>query len=205
MATPPLKLPTLPSGMAIVDPKTGAPNIVFMQWWFQTATAIEYSINGIADALAAAGIALDAAEVALAAAETAQTAADNAQTATDDLYSSQSLVQSGIENVVTPPLLQADNLGNITISDHDRRYGDGTVVSVTGDSLATAYVSGDAVYVFYDDAARAGGAVTYQTSLDSADAVQSGDRHSVGAVTIPAAGSNDGNYVTPPGIVSPLP
>jgi hypothetical protein len=202
MATPPLKLPTLPSGMAIVDPKTGAPNIVFMQWWFQTASAIEYSINGIADALAAAGIALDAAEVALEAAEVAQGAADDAQQATDDLYSSQSLVQSGIENF-TPPLLSAADTGDVTIANHDRRYGDGTIVAVTGATVATGYMSGDVAYIFYDDASRAGGAVTYQYSLDSADAVQSGDRHSVGAVTIPAAGTNDGNFVMPPGIVQP--
>jgi len=203
MATPPLKLPTLPSGIAIVNPETGAPTVTFQQWWFEVANSIEYSVNGIALALEAAGIALAAADVALDAADEAQTAADNAQTSTNTLSDEQSLAQSGCENPSVPPLLSADSTGQIIISTHDRRYGNGTVVSVTGDTLATAYVNPDAVYVFYSDPSRAGGAVTYQTSLDPTDAVQTGSIHSVGVVTVPAAGLNQGQYVTPPGVLLP--
>jgi hypothetical protein len=205
MAVPPLKLPTLPSGQPIVDPKTGAPTNTFQIWIQQFANSIEYSINGIAAALEAAGIALDAAEVALDAADEAQTAADNAQDATDGISASQSLVQSGIppESIATPPLIQAADTGDITISDHDRLYGNGTSVAVDGDTFASGFTSGDIVYVYYFDPARAGGAVSYQASLNSNDAVQTGDTHSIGSVEVPAAGTQDGNYVLPPGVVQP--
>jgi hypothetical protein len=199
-----INVPPLSSGEAIVDPKTGAPTQAFQIWWQNAYQNIADAINGIAAALEAAGIALDAAEVALAAAETAQNAADDAQAATNGLTAEQSLVNSGIENF-TPPLLSAADTGDVTIANHDRRYGNGDVVSVAGDTVATGYAAGDVAYIFYDDPTRAGGAVTYQFSLDSADAVQGGDRHSVGAVAIPAAGTEDGNFVRPPGVVSPLP
>jgi len=52
---------------------------------------------------------------------------------------------------------------------------------VTGLSYSTTY------YIYYLDASRAGGAVTYQASTDPADAVQSGNVHSAGAVETPAA------------------
>lgn len=148
---------------------------------------------------------------ALAAAAAANTAADNAQEAADDAAAAtaaqrteNSLVNSGVIDITTPPLISADSAGSITISNHKRKYGDPTLnptVSVTGGVLATAFVAGDNVYVYYDDASRAGGAVTYQTSLNSANAVQGGNRHSVGAVTIPGAGTDDGTYVPPPGVI----
>jgi hypothetical protein len=53
--------------------------------------------------------------------------------------------------------------GAVTISNHTRVYADKSV-SVTGTgagSVATGGVSGDRVFIYYDDPTRAGGAVTY--------------------------------------------
>lgn len=56
--------------------------------------------------------------------------------------------------------------GAVTISNHSRVYNDKPPVSVTGTGGTPHAVSGaaagDLVYIFYDDPARAGGAVTYQ-------------------------------------------
>jgi uncharacterized protein YraI len=82
-------------------------------------------------------------------------------------------------------VLTASNAGGITIAAHDRVYGDGTTVAVNSGSLS-GYSPGDYVQVYYDDAARAGGAVNYQGTLDLV--AQSGARHIVGGAPIPLAG-----------------
>jgi hypothetical protein len=191
-----LKLPRLSPGLKIIN-RDGTPSALFIQWWQQNADNIERSVNGIVLALEAAGIALDAADVALAAAAAAQDAADGTT-------AESSLVNSYIANF-TAPLITADNLGNVTIANHDRVYGDPVMnptVSVVGGVIATGVVSGGVVRVFYDDPTRTGGAVAYQFTVDPASPpVQTGDRHSVGAATIPVAGTEDGNYVRPPGFV----
>lgn len=209
MAVPPLKLPPLPSGQAIVDPKSGAPTNTYQIWWQQFSDSIEYSINGIAAALAAAGIALDAAEIAMDAADAAQLAADNAQTAADNANaavastnSAVSLANSGVVNEAGP--LEAISTGTVTIANHDRLYGDQTLnptVAVTGDTLSSGFSSGDIVYVYYLDPTRAGGAVSYLFSLDPADVVQAGSTHSVGVVEIPAGPTATGIYVRPSGVI----
>lgn len=199
------KLPRLEAGYRIIN-EDGTPTSTFIQWWQTNAEAIEDAINGIQLALEAAGIALDAADVAIAAAEAAQTAADNAQGAADQSASESSLVNSYPANF-TPPLISVDDLGNVTIANHDRVYGDSTLnptVSVNGDTFATGAAAGSVVRIYYDDPTRAGGVVTFQFTVDpAAPPVQGGDRHSVGAVTVPATGSNDGNSLKPPGYVEP--
>lgn len=101
-----------------------------------------------------------------------------------------------IANSFTDPtgVMTAANDGTITIAAHSRVYGDGGTVSVNGGTVS-GYVSGDYVTVFYDDAARAGGAVVYQgTKLAVA---QSGNRHIVGQATIPAAGQSAVTAISP--------
>lgn len=145
--------------------------------------------NATAAALAAAGIATAAASEA-----TSATAAQKAET---------SIVNSFPTNFAGVSPVSADSLGNVTIANHDRQYGDTTLnptVAVTGGVVATGQLSPALVRIYYDDPARAGGAVTYLFTVDPADPpVQGGNRHVVGAVTIPAAGSSDGGYVRPPG------
>jgi len=153
-------------------------------------------IAGIAAANAAAAAANSAAAVAEAAAETAQTVADDATSAL------------GLQNsYVTGLTLSATDAGSnatVTISAHTRVYGDGTSVSVTGGSL-TAQPYSTTLWVYYDQASRAGGAVSYVATATQSVAVQNGDRHVVGAVITPAAlGSpSSGRPVPGPGFVEP--
>lgn len=197
----PLKLPRLPGNKRLINPD-GTPTIAFSSWWQSVVQQVETSINGIQAALDAADAANAAADVATAAAADASAAAGSAQTAADSTTSEQSIANSGIINY-TSPAIKAFISGNITVANHDRLYGNPTLnptVAVTGDNFATPFVADDIVFIFYDDLTRAGGAVTYQTSLDSSDALQSGNRHSVGSVSIPTVGTTDGTPVLPRGV-----
>lgn len=170
----------------------------FRRWWDETMNAIEETLNAILS-IPEIEQALEDLDVAT---QAAQDAADNANAAASAVTSEQSLSASFPQNY-TPPLLNADDTGLVTIAAHDRKYGDGTVVSVTGGTVATGLTSGDIAWIYYDQASRAGGAVTYQFTQVETDIAQTGDRHSLGAVTIPASGSQAGNPVRPPGYVNP--
>lgn len=97
-------------------------------------------------------------------------------------------------------VLSAASSGTITITAHTRVYGDGTSVSVNGGSVS-GYSPGQFVQVYYDDAGRAGGAVSYQGTTDVI--AQAGARHIVGGVSIPLVGEApiDGVPPFPPGYV----
>ena len=96
-------------------------------------------------------------------------------------------------------VLTASSSGVITIAAHTRYYGDGTSMSVNGGSVS-GFASGSVVTVYYADAGRAGGTVTYQGATDAV--AQAGSTHTVGVVTIPAAGAADssGTGVVAPGV-----
>lgn len=167
-------------------------------------------VNAIAAVQAAALAAQNAADAAQGAAESAQTAAEAAQGAADgaqgtgDAAAQETSLQGSYPANYSPPLVSADNLGNVTIASHDRVYGNPTLnptVGVSGDIIATGYVTGDVARIYYDDPTRAGGAVSYQFTLNPTIAAQRGNRHSVGAVVIPAAGTVDGFELQPPGYV----
>jgi len=167
----------------IVD-QQGRPTIPFLR-----------QLNSNVDVVSAIAAALEAADIALAAAETAQAAADGA--------TSESSLNSSYPANFVAPLVSANAAGNVVIANHDRIYGDGTSVAVTGTVLTTGLPVGTVVRVYYDDPTRAGGAVPYQYTSDPTVAAQSGVRHSVGAVTIPNAGTSPGNPVLPPGTAIP--
>lgn len=189
---------------------------LFERYWDNTMTQLEDILNQllalpvIQDAIdnldTAVADAQSAADAANTAAAAANSAAGTAQATTDAQKAETSLVNSFVQNF-TAPLISADSAGTVTVANHDRVYGDvilNPAVSVTGGSFATTASIGDVVRVYYDDPGRAGGSVTYQYTIDpTASPVQSGNRHSVGAVTIPAVGTQDGNYVRPPGYVNP--
>jgi len=107
-----------------------------------------------------------------------------------------------ITNSYTDPVsvLTANSDGLITIAAHTRIYGDGTSVAVNGGTVG-GFGQGQYVSVYYDDAARAGGAVVYQGS--TSPIAQSGSTHSVGQISIPYAGQPpaSGGGVSPPGYV----
>jgi hypothetical protein len=88
----------------------------------------------------------------------------------------------------------AGSSATITIPAHMRVYGDRTVSinagSLPGLSYATTYL------LFYDDAARAGGAVTFQSTTVAADAYSSAAhpaRHFLAYVQTVAAGGTGGS------------
>jgi hypothetical protein len=177
-----LQLPRLPTGYTPDE---------LQFWWQQVVEAIEANE-------ARQDEAIEAIQAAQAAAENANAAAEAANEAAAEITSGSALSTSFIENF-TPPVVSADNTGLVTIANHDRHYGDGTIVAVTGDALATGEAAGTIVYIYYSDPTRAGGTVTYQYSTAAEDAAQIGDVHNVGAVEIPAAGTQSGGYARPPG------
>jgi hypothetical protein len=159
------------------------------------------------DQIAAAQAAADAANAAAAAADAAAAAADAAALAAQGT-ADQVQAESSLANSYTTGLtITATDAGaNVTIamSSHTRIYGDGTSVSVnagnvTGLAYSTSY------WVYYDQASRAGGAVTYQASTSIQGNGTAPDRHFIGAVTTPAAAAppTDGNPVRPPGFADP--
>lgn len=174
---------------------------LFERYWDETLSNLEKTLNAILDIPLIEQAVADA----QAAAAAAQGAADTAQSAVDGQASETSLVNS-YTNGFVGSLISADSAGNVTIASHTRVYGNPTLNpnrSITGATFSTTGGAGDIIRVYYDDPTRAGGAVTYQYTVDpAAGPVQTGNRHSVGAVKIPAAGSQDGNYIRPPGYIA---
>lgn len=172
------------------------------RYWDTTMTEIEKTLNAIL-AIPAIEAALEDLDEAVA---NANSAAAAAQAAADSAKSNESLINSYISGF-TAPLISADSSGNVTIANHQRVYGDSTLNptrSVTGGTISTAAAANSTVRVYYSDPTRAGGAVTYQFTVDPATPMaQGGNIHSVGAVIIPATGTDDGNFVRPPGFVEP--
>lgn len=171
----------------------GTPTVTFHRWWDEILRRIEDSINNIQAAI-------DAADAAQTAADTAQAAADTAQTAVDGVESVAKLGNSGISGL-TLSATDAGSDASITISGHTRLYGDGTSVSVTGNTL-TGLSYSTKYYIYYDDSGFAGGAVSYASTTTDTTAAQTGNRHLVGSITTPAAAAADtsGNNVAAPGL-----
>ena len=97
-------------------------------------------------------------------------------------------------------LLSATSDGVVNISSHSRVYADGVTVTVTSGSLS-GFTEGQFVRVYYQDAARAGGAVSYIGT--TGEVTQTGATHIVGGVLIPMIGDppSTGIGTTPPGFV----
>ena len=199
MAIPPIVLDRLlPFERIATDSGTATGD--FQAKWQRVMEEIETAVNAVIDAQNAADAANAAAAAADAAAVAAQSAADNAQTAADDAAAATAIANSYVTGV-TITATDAGTDATISISAHTRYYADGTNVSVnlgsvTGLAYSTLY------YIYYDQASRAGGAVTYQATTSEATAAQVGDRHTVGSVTTPAAAApdNTGDFVYPPGV-----
>jgi hypothetical protein len=190
---PNFKLPRLQQGWEN-QPK------LLERYWDIAMTQLEKTLNAILDipSIEAALISLNTAT------QNAQNAANNANSAASAVTSETSLVNSYPSNF-TAPLISADSLGNVTIVNHNRVYGDSVInptVSVIGATLTTAATPLSIVRIYYVDPARTGGAVSYLFTIDpTIPFAQTGNIHSVGAVEIPTAGSQDGNSLHPPGYV----
>lgn len=197
-----LRLPRLAANFAIANPN-GTPTNAFIQWWQGAVQQIETSVNNIQAALDAAAAADAAAVAANAAAVAADAAAVGAQGVADQVQADSSLANSYTTGL-TITATDAGANATITISGHNRVYGDGATVAVTGGTVtALAYSTG--YWVGYTQASRAGGAVTYTASTSIQGNGTSADYHFVGAVTTPAAagGPIGGNPVLPPGTSLP--
>lgn len=206
-----LKLPRLPINW-ITQPQ------LLERYWDLAMTKIEDSFNqllqlpiiqqaiidlGLSTAAAQADAAAAAASASAAAASaaSANATANTADTTATSVQTDTALVDSYVSGFVAP-LLSITSTGSATIADHNRVYGDGSSVAVTGGAVATGATSGQTVRVYYNDPTRAGGAVTYLFTVDpAAPPVQKVNTHSVGAVLVPAAGSNNGKFIRPPGFI----
>lgn len=191
-----LKLPRLRRGSEIVNAGR-SPSEAFALLWDRAMTALEDAFNGLqaaVDAIAAAQAAADAANAAAAAAEAA---AESVGAVAEDLA-----LQNSYTTGLTVTAADAGASVTITISAHTRVYGDGTSVSVNSGALTGIPYSVNR-WIRYDQASRAGGAVTYVA--ETTPQAQSGIRHVVGAVTTPAAAGPpvNGNVVLPPGYLEP--
>jgi hypothetical protein len=168
----------------------------FQAFWQKHCESIEA-------AFAAQGGQIDFLQSIVTGLQEAQRAASEASQGVETLNSGISLTNSSTDPV--DGLLTASSAGTITIAAHDRVYTSGsteTRVSVNGGSIG-GFSSGQFVRVFYNDAARAGGAVAYQGTTE--EKTQVGDTHVIGGVIIPQAGSppSEGQGTTPPGYVRP--
>lgn len=203
-----MRLDRLQRGVPIVG-NDRVPNQPFQTLWQRTVENIESALDQLQNqidlitaAQAAADAAQDAADTATAAAAAADAAATTAQGAADTANSTASLANSGVTGI-TITATDAGTDATINISSHTRVYADGTSVSVTGGSI-TGLAYSTLYYIYYDQASRLGGSVTYVATTDEGTAAQVGDRHTVGAITTPAAAAGDtgGNFVRPPGVGS---
>jgi hypothetical protein len=180
----------------------------FQRVWDKVCTQIESifetqqdQIDDLVDLVAAIAAADAAAASANAAAAAADAAATAAQETADDISDANEITTSYVSGA-TVSATDAGADATINISAHTRHYpqpdGSTVNVAVNGGSL-TARAYSTLYYVYYDQASRAGGAVTYASS--TAEVAQLGDRHVVGSVTTPAAAApdTDGGTVRPPG------
>lgn len=194
-----LKLPLLPA--APLFDQNGVPTSTMQQYWQQFAEAIQDNINSILAAQEAAAAAQTAADNANTAATNAQTAADTAQAAATASTQATSLQGSYPDpaNILTAQDDGTDT--EVDIAAHNRVYSDGTTVAVDAGSV-TGLPYSILYYIYYEDPSREGGAVTYLATTDSATAAQTGDTHTVGSVTTPAALAPPvtGKGVRPPGV-----
>jgi hypothetical protein len=202
----PLQLSPTPQRTRLID-ENGFATPYFLQWMqkrdrelMASVTQQDQIITDLGNQLDAIQAAQDAADAANAAAAAADTAATNAQSAADGALASTALTNSYVSGV-TITASDAGASATITISAHTRHYADGTSVSVSGGTV-TGLSYSTRYFIYYDQASRAGGSVTYVATTSQATAAQVGDRHTVGDATTPASGGAniDGDYVLPPGV-----
>lgn len=181
-----LRLPRLPTNMQIVDGQ-GRPIAAFTRFWNEAMQEIEGSIDAVIEAQAAA-------DAASASADAAQAAADSATGAVAGVASLQSLQNSGVDGDTTITSHDQVTAVRVIVSDHTRHYGDGTSIAVTGGAINSLNF-GQVYYIYYDDPARAGGAVAYQAATTNTNVLPTDtfpNRHYVGSAVAISSGDPDG-------------
>ncbi len=168
-----LRLPRLQATQPIVDDR-GLPTMAFQRYIQSFAEQAEGAINDIQAALDAAMLAQATANAAM-----------------EDLLLTNSFID--------PSSVLTGNPAQIFIAPHTRHYGDGTVKSVNGATIAVPGPPGAIYYVSYSDPNKMGGAVSYVASDIQPN--QSGAIHVVGGIFIPTSGTGSGG--SGPGGVQP--
>ncbi|UZK69600.1 hypothetical protein OKW76_00475 [Sphingomonas sp. S1-29] len=185
-----LHIGTFLAGRAIVNPENGHPTIEYLRQLNSIIQEIGKQTNANTELLAMIELALEKAGIAIL---TAEEARDAAQAGVRDQNLTNSYVDPGT-------VLQCSDL-TLTVSPHERVYGDGTRVAVGGATLTvTQYAT--RYWVYYLDPTRAGGTVSYVATSNYLEAAQSGDRHVIGEIITPAdanAPPTDGDGIRPPG------
>lgn len=174
----------------------------FSRHWNEAMSQIETTVNEVLaaqEAAAAANAAAAAANTAAAAANTA--AADAADTA--DAVMSASNINNSYVSGLTLTAADAGTDATASISAHTRVYGDGTSVAVNAGTVLHLLYSTN-YWIYYDQASRAGGAVTYAAST-APIGNRPPDQHFVGAISTPAAlgAPSNGHGANPPGYAAP--
>jgi hypothetical protein len=191
----PLKLPRLNINVPIAEVRNGKiyPTAAFVRWWQLNAEAIEARLTAVElaiiedalDTIAAAVVVVEAGVIAVAdGVADAQAAADTAQSTIDDAATAQALADSFTDAAIVGDASTAE----ASITAHTRYYADGSSVAVNSGTI-TGLTLGAYYYIYYDQASRLGGAVTYVATTVAGDAQPSTanpNRHSVGSVLMPA-------------------
>lgn len=202
-----LRISRFDQAVPLVDAATGKLTQEGLRRLNKALEQIEGAVNTLATTL---GLVIDLNDLITTvetAAENANTAAASAEAAAEASASASALANSWVTGLTISAADVGANV-TVTLSAHTRHYpqanGTTTTVSVNGGTVTGLAYSTD-YWIYYDDAARTGGAVTYAATTSPATAAQTGNRHAVGAVTTPAAAAppSDGNVVRPPGYVEP--
>lgn len=201
MAIAPVRIPQLQQSNPIVD-EQGRMTNEFARRLNDIFSQLGVAINGVIQLpeIQQALLNLDTAT------QAAQTAANNANTAATQVTDASALANSYVSGLTIDAADTGTNV-TITISAHQRVYATTppTTVSVAGGTLTgVPYGTEDnpQAYIYYDQASRAGGTVSYQRTFDNSQVAQLNSRHSVGAVQLPlAAGAPPfkGKAISPPG------
>lgn len=181
------------AGKPIVDPNTGAPTSEHIRQLNDNLRNFRVAISQLAQQA-------DDLEASLVAAGIALTTAEAVRAELDAKIENDDLINSYTDPVSVLTAVDAgDGTATITVANHNRVYGDGTSVAVTGTSLTGASLS-TLYYVVYYDEFRTGGAVTYTLTTNPALAGQSNHQHLIGDITTPSSGGGGtgGGGVAPP-------
>ena len=176
-----VKLPRLRRDITYFD-NSGAATRQMQHFWQKTVERIEARFDALNTALEASALAATAVQAA------------------QEVVQQVSLANSWVE---PSSAVTASSDGTVTIAAHTRYYSNTSSVAVNGGSV-TGFAPGNYVTVYYNDAARTGGAVSYLGTTGTIS--QEGATHIVGAVPIPAVGqpAEEGFTTWPPGYVPPF-
>lgn len=169
-----LNIGTFMAGRAIVNPDNGHPTIEYLRQLNSIIQQLGKQTNANTELLEMIELALEQAGIAVLTANEAKAAAE-----------ARAKDQNLTNSYVDPGQVLAGSDLTITIANHDRVYGDGTRVAITGGTLTVSAYS-TRYWITYLDPDRAGGAVTFVATSNYLNAAQSGDRHVVGDIITPA-------------------